>query len=1102
MNINIIEASEHNLKKVSAQFTENLTVVTGVSGSGKSSLVFNTLYHESRRRFLDVFTHITTGMRMTPAKVKEISGLGPAIAIGQNLLNRNPHSTVATASGLHPFFRLLFARCGDQVCGTCGNPVHILSKDELTDRIYREAKQNQVKAYCLLVNRTKGSHRLLLSSLQHEFGTKNLIVDGLPPGNGSLMGDKQHTIELFLDTLDKSARTTSIRKLIQKTISLGSHVIIIRRKDDMTMLPFSSSCPFCGEKIITPEPKHFHEEGSSIAGSVRWQDRLFSEIMAYSVEQARRLFSSHKPHHQARRLYKEILKRLDALTAVGLSYLSLDRPSPTLSRGESQRVRIALSLISRLEDMIHILDEPTIGLHPTDVIRLMPVLRNLPGPVIFVEHDRIAAAYADVVYDLGPGAGRRGGEILFSGTPEDLWKEKSITGQYFSLNRKAQILRERPEPGDFIRIKGAYCHNLKEISAAIPLQRLTVVTGVSGSGKSSLVHHVLASTLIKKRPDGCSGFDGPYIRPVHVDQSPIGLNPRSNPATYTGLAAIIRDMFAGQTGLSPSLFSFNRPDGACMACNGMGAIEVSMKYLPSEWIPCSACNGRRFTDSVLEQYIIVQEKKFSIADMYDMEIGEVFALFQKDHEIPDQFIQKMEPILRAFMDIGLGYITLGQPSPTLSGGEAQRVKLVKFLAKKNLAGKMIILDEPSTGLHPHDVNGLLTIIDRLIRYKATLIVVEHNTDIIDAADWIIDLGPGAGPEGGSLLFQGPGKEFKEKIHKAKNFFPAKNRKKKTDNTMHYITVKGAAIHNLKDLNVRIPKNKLTVITGVSGSGKSSLLQDILESEAKRRFYETLSMYERQGIKEGANADVEEVSGLGISLFPGHEKNLYDRRSTVGTITECIFHLAVLFSQRGIRDCPACATPMKRVTEERVWSCTQCGSRIGIPNPEYFISTTYGAACTECHGMGTISIPAPEKLIINPGKPLCGGAMYSPGFFPNGYFGKEFNNGHYMLLALSKKYGFDPFSTPWKTMTPAARHAFLYGDDEPLEVAFYNKKGYSGTKKIPFPGFYSLVLDWDFGGTFCTISRCPGCKGTRLRKEFLSVKINGYNIYQMNEMEIS
>ena len=394
--------------------------------------------------------------------------------------------------------------------------------------------------------------------------------------------------------------------------------------------------------------------------------------------------------------------------------------------------------------MLHVLDEPTVGQHPADVQRLLPAFRQLPGPVIFVEHEKLAAAQADWALDLGPGAGHQGGKVVFSGTPAGLWQADTPSGRAFSGRQSIQPPARRPPPERFLTIRQAHLRTLQHIDVPIPLERLTVVTGVSGSGKSTLVEDVLAATLESGLPAGCLGIDGPPLKAVAVDQSPIGRNPRSNPATYTKLSDLIRDLFAAVSGLSASHFSFNRPEGACPNCQGLGAIEVSMRYLPPTWTPCAECEGQRFSDEVLAQRLDFAEHSYNIAEFYKLSISEVQALLAVETRLPPASLTAARRILSALVEIGLGYLELGQPSPTLSGGEAQRVKLAKTLGKTSLAGQLLILDEPSTGLHPLDLAGLLGVLDRLVRHKATILVVEHNTDLMLAADWIVDLGPGGG----------------------------------------------------------------------------------------------------------------------------------------------------------------------------------------------------------------------------------------------------------------------------------------------------------------------------------------------------------------------
>ena len=452
--------------------------------------------------------------------------------------------------------------------------------------------------------------------------------------------------------------------------------------------------------------------------------------------------------------------RLHFLQSVGLQYLTLARSAATLSGGESQRIRLATQIGSSLMGVLYILDEPSIGLHQRDNEKLLATLRelrDLGNTLIVVEHDEDTMRAADYLIDIGPGAGVHGGEVVCAGTPEKVARcERSITGQYLSGKKKIPVpAQRRTGNGHTLVIRGATEHNLKHVDVQIPLGVMTCVTGVSGSGKSSLVNEVLYKTLAGKlnhaklRPGKCDGIDGAeYLdKIINIDQSPIGRTPRSNPATYTGLFDDIRSLFASTQdaklrGYSAGRFSFNIRGGRCEACSGDGLLKIEMNFLPDVYVPCEVCKGKRYNRETLE----VHYKGKNIAEVLDMTVEEALAFFQNQPKIRDR--------LQTLMDVGLGYVRLGQPSTTLSGGEAQRIKLATELSKRSTGRTIYVLDEPTTGLHVADVARLIDILNRLTDAGNTVLVIEHNLHVIKVADHIIDLGPEGGDAGGSIVFTG------------------------------------------------------------------------------------------------------------------------------------------------------------------------------------------------------------------------------------------------------------------------------------------------------------------------------------------------------------
>jgi excinuclease ABC subunit A len=522
------------------------------------------------------------------------------------------------------------------------------------------------------------------------------------------------------------------------------------------MMDFMSAtiCPVCRGRRLRPESLAVKVNGMSIAD--------FTALpVSRALEAARGIKLSGREETIAGRLLHEIIERLQFLHAVGLGYISLNRSAATLSGGEGQRIRLATQIGSRLRGVLYVLDEPSIGLHHRDNNRLLHALeelRNLGNTVLVVEHDEETIRRADYVIDLGPGAGRHGGALVASGTPEEIMgSPESLTGAYISgRNQIAMLPERRPTNGKAITILGARENNLKNLDIAFPLGVMTVVTGVSGSGKSTLVNDILYRALARQlyrsreEPGAHKTISGAeqIDKVIRIDQSPIGRTPRSNPATYTGIFAQIRDLYAmlpesRERGYKPGRFSFNVAGGRCEACQGEGQRRIEMNFLPDVYVLCEVCGGRRYNQETLA----VKYNGASIADLLETPVSDALQILEN--------IPQVKQKLQTLVDVGLGYIHLGQSAVTLSGGEAQRIKLARELSKRQTGKTLYLLDEPTTGLHFDDVRKLLDVLHRLTDLGNTVIIIEHNLDVIRNADWIIDLGPEGGEDGGRLVAQGP-----------------------------------------------------------------------------------------------------------------------------------------------------------------------------------------------------------------------------------------------------------------------------------------------------------------------------------------------------------
>jgi excinuclease ABC subunit A len=648
-------------------------------------------------------------------------------------------------------------------------------------------------------------------------------------------------------------------------------------------------------------------------------------------------------------LTDEIGTRLKYLADVGLGYLTLDRQSRTLSGGEVQRINLTTALGTSLVNTLFVLDEPSIGLHPRDMGRIvgaMHRLRDAGNTLVVVEHDPAVMLAADRLIDLGPGPGEEGGQIVFDGTPDEARHADTLTGAYLGARKQVGIGLKRhvgPETPKLL-LEGAREHNLKGIGIELPLQRLVVVTGVSGSGKSTLVQDVLYPALARhfgkatETPGAHDRLLGAeqLSDALFVDQSPIGKTARSNPASYVGAFDEIRRLFAEvplarERGYSAGTFSFNAGDGRCPTCGGSGFEHVEMQFLSDVYLRCPDCDGRRFRPEVLEAKLVRGPRQLSVADTLELTVSEAAQLFANDREI----VARLQPLV----DVGLDYVRLGQPVPTLSGGEAQRLKLAGFLAeaaagKQPVAkkGKLFLFDEPTTGLHFDDIAKLMRALRKLLDAGHSLVVIEHNLDVIRAADWVIDLGPEGGDAGGEVVAAAAPQDLRGHAtsHTARALReyeaalglnglraeePAPRNtltKEKTEATAggSAIRIVNAREHNLKAMSVDIPRGKFNVITGVSGSGKSTLAFDILFNEGQRRYLESLNAYARSIVQPAGRPEVDAVYGIPPTVAIEQRLSRGGRKSTVATATEVWHFLRLLWVKLGLQHCIHDGAPVR------------------------------------------------------------------------------------------------------------------------------------------------------------------------------------------------
>ena len=735
--IEIRGARENNLKQVSLRIPKRkITIFTGVSGSGKSSIVFDTIAAEARRQLNETFSTFVQNFlpRYAQPEADAIENLSMAIVVDQKRLGGGSHSTVGTITDIYSVLRLLYSRVG-QPCvgnsnafsfndpqGMCPNCNGLGRKIDVDLDKFLDTSKSLNEGAILYPDYAVGSWgwNILTQSGLFDFDKK--LVDYTPEEMDLLLHSKPYKVKMMMANKPVNLTFGGIVETFRSKY-ITRDVKTYSERTQKSVAPYMTfgPCSLCkGARL------------SQKALSCKINGRTIAELAAMEVDELIEVIREIKDP-VATPMVENLIERLQHMIDIGLEYISLSRETDTLSGGESQRIKMVKHLGSSLVDVLYIFDEPSIGLHPRDVHRLNELLQKLRdkgNTVLVVEHDPAVIAAADHIVDVGPHAGSRGGTIVYEGSYAGLLEADTLTGKH--LKQSMPIKRSFRKAKGNLPITNAHANNLQHVNVDIPMSILTVVTGVAGSGKSSLIHQ----TFVPQCPDA-----------VVIDQSAVGVSSRSNPATYTGIMDGIRKAFATANKVSPSLFSFNSK-GACETCQGLGVIYTNLAYLDEVKTPCETCGGKRFKDDVLAYKLNGK----SISDVLSMPVGEALEFFTAK-----EIVHK----LQALSDVGLDYLTLGQPLSTLSGGECQRIKLASELHKK---GSIYVMDEPTTGLHRSDISHLLAIMDRLVDAGNTVIVIEHNLDIIKNADWIIDMGPEGGHKGGRVLFAGTPRELLGAAH--------------------------------------------------------------------------------------------------------------------------------------------------------------------------------------------------------------------------------------------------------------------------------------------------------------------------------------------------
>ncbi len=1123
-SISIRNAKENNLKNVNVDIPKGkITVITGVSGSGKSSLAYDVIFKQAQRLFVESMSNESRRLLKSFAQVDvdSITGLSPVVAVNQKTNSFSSNSTVGTLSGIYDYLRLLMARFAKSEIdiaplkqqrrlfsfntpyGACASCRGIGMQEFIDASLIIKDENLSLREGALKITLPSGYtvySQVTIDVLNQVCEVEGFNVDipwkELTDANREIIlyGSDKIKIPFGKHSLESRMKWSGITaKPREEGYYRGIIPImeeILKRDRNTNILRFVSSqrCIICGGSRLKKEALSFSFQGRNMADFSRMDIKEIYNFFLKTIAVDSKPLAFEK-------LRKQVISQSKVLIDLGLGYLEIHRKASSLSSGELQRIRMANMSQSELSGLLYIFDEPSVGLHAADqkpLIELMQGLKTKGNTILLIEHEAAMIQSADHIIEIGPLAGQYGGEVIFQGSFDKFISSKienSLTKKYlFNANRQIVKFDKLNSNSNFIEIINADINNLKSVSVKFKLNALNVVCGVSGSGKSSLVMDTLVADF-KRNTKLYIGINSKLPHKIiTIDQKAIGRTPRSNPATYTKVFDKIRILFARlpeakAMRLKSSHFSFNTVGGRCEACEGAGYKTIGMHFIGNVEIKCDVCNGKRFQDNVLA----IKYNGKNIKQVLDLRIEDAVVFFEGQKQIYN--------MLKGMHDLGLGYITLGQRATSLSGGEAQRVKLASEMIKDTKQHALYILDEPSTGLHSYDVEILLKSVYKLIKNGHTVIIIEHHEDIIKSAQHIIELGKGSGKYGGEKIYEGnldgllATDSLTSKVLNGELIGSniALNKNNRDSNINFY----GVTTNNLKNIDISIPRNKFNIFTGISGSGKSSMAFDTIFKTGRDAYLETFPMYLRSRLDHNSEAKYDSFSGLTACISIEHKKSRATLRSTLSTYTGIYDLYRLLYSRISVN------------ANKEFCSCES-----GL-----FSFNRQEGACVQCNGLGEITMPDASVFIDKPKLGILNGAIFE-NKIAKFYVDK---NGQYYwtLKALCNKINID-IDEPWDSLSQYEKNIVLFGDNTHLlNVEWkYERKGNSGSHKFDgyWAGLSNLILDEynrkkndKRADGFVPIMKqqlCNSCDGKRMNPLILSYKIRGLNISQLSNIGIN